>query len=106
MGRSPFGSSMSAAASLATAVVVLVFSTADAAPNNLYSYGVLSLKYRYAGQEMSLSAFKAHDIQRQQHLLAGVDLPLGGTGRPDAVGYFQFNFLFYSFLFSFVVPMN
>ncbi|KAI4369782.1 hypothetical protein MLD38_018187 [Melastoma candidum] len=88
MGRSPFGSSMSAAASLATAVVVLVFSTADAAPNNLYSYGVLSLKYRYAGQEMSLSAFKAHDIQRQQHLLAGVDLPLGGTGRPDAVGLY------------------
>ena len=31
---------------------------------------------------------KAHDdIRHLQILAAGVDLPLGGTGRPDAVGY-------------------
>ncbi|XP_010069366.2 aspartic proteinase 39 [Eucalyptus grandis] len=52
------------------------------------NYGVFSLKYRYYGQETSLSALKAHDTQRQLRILAGVDLPLGGTGRPDAVGLY------------------
>ncbi|XP_050144151.1 aspartic proteinase 36-like [Malus sylvestris] len=48
----------------------------------------LSVKYKYAGREPSLSALKAHDIQRTLRFLAGVDLPLGGSGRPDAVGLY------------------
>ncbi|RYR60190.1 hypothetical protein Ahy_A04g017259 isoform B [Arachis hypogaea] len=50
--------------------------------------GVFSVKYKYAGQQRSLSDLKAHDYRRQLSLLAGVDLPLGGSGRPDAVGLY------------------
>ncbi|XP_068333524.1 aspartic proteinase 36-like [Pyrus communis] len=48
----------------------------------------LSVKYKYAGREPSLSALKAHDIQRTLRFLAGVDLPLGGSGRPDVLGLY------------------
>lgn len=57
--------------------------TAAVAVNN----AVLSVKYKYAGRERTLSALKAHDTKRTLRFLAGVDLPLGGSGRPDAVGY-------------------
>ncbi|XP_023005003.1 aspartic proteinase-like protein 2 [Cucurbita maxima] len=50
--------------------------------------GVFSVKYKYAGRERSLSTLKAHDINRQLRFLAGVDIPLGGSGRPDAVGLY------------------
>ncbi|XP_020535047.1 aspartic proteinase 39 isoform X2 [Jatropha curcas] len=50
--------------------------------------GVFSVKYRYAGRERSLSDLKAHDDRRQLRILAGVDLPLGGSGRPDGVGLY------------------
>ncbi|KAL6293660.1 hypothetical protein ACE6H2_001802 [Prunus campanulata] len=58
--------------------------TTSVALNN----AVLSVKYKYAGREPSLSALKAHDTQRTLRILAGVDLPLGGSGRPDAVGLY------------------
>lgn len=48
--------------------------------------GVFSVRYKYAGRERCLSTLKAHDISRQLRFLAGVDIPLGGSGRPDAVG--------------------
>lgn len=47
---------------------------------------VLSVKYKFAGREHSLTTLKAHDDIRQLRILAGVDLPLGGSGRPDTVG--------------------
>lgn len=50
------------------------------------NHGVFSVKYKYAGQERTLSLLKAHDSRRQLRFLAGVDLPLGGSGRPDGVG--------------------
>ncbi|KAK8466157.1 hypothetical protein PHAVU_008G018300 [Phaseolus vulgaris] len=50
------------------------------------SHGVFNVKCKY--QDRSLSALKAHDYRRQLSLLAGVDLPLGGSGRPDAVGLY------------------
>ncbi|KAM5569883.1 hypothetical protein ABKV19_017079 [Rosa sericea] len=49
---------------------------------------VLSVKYKYAGRDRTLSALKAHDTKRTLRFLAGVDLPLGGSGRPDAVGLY------------------
>ncbi|KAL6194168.1 hypothetical protein ACLB2K_035252 [Fragaria x ananassa] len=58
--------------------------TAAVAVNN----AVLSVKYKYAGRERTLSALKAHDTKRTLRFLAGVDLPLGGSGRPDAVGLY------------------
>ena len=50
------------------------------------NHGVFSVKYKYAGQERTLSTLKAHDSRRQLQILAGVDLPLGGSGRPNGVG--------------------
>uniref|UniRef100_A0A5B7BFJ8 Putative aspartic proteinase-like protein 2 n=1 Tax=Davidia involucrata TaxID=16924 RepID=A0A5B7BFJ8_DAVIN len=52
------------------------------------SGGVFSVNYKFAGMERSLSVLKAHDSLRHLRMLAGVDLPLGGTGRPDAVGLY------------------
>ncbi|KAK2996318.1 hypothetical protein RJ639_026435 [Escallonia herrerae] len=49
--------------------------------------GVITVNYKFAGKERSLSALKAHDTLRHLRILAaGVDLPLGGTGRPNSVG--------------------
>ncbi|KAH1200273.1 Aspartic proteinase-like protein 2 [Glycine max] len=50
------------------------------------AHGVFYVKCKY--QDRTLSALKAHDYRRQLSLLAGVDLPLGGSGRPDAVGLY------------------
>ncbi|GLT85082.1 hypothetical protein SLE2022_032840 [Rubroshorea leprosula] len=52
--------------------------------------GVFSVKYKYAGQERSLAAFKEHDRNRQLHILAvaGIDLPLGSSSRLDPVGLY------------------
>ncbi|XP_022855321.1 aspartic proteinase-like protein 2 isoform X2 [Olea europaea var. sylvestris] len=49
--------------------------------------GVFKVSYKFAGSERTLSALRAHDV-RHLNILAGVDLPLGGTGRPDAVGLY------------------
>ncbi|GKU87596.1 hypothetical protein SLEP1_g1971 [Rubroshorea leprosula] len=51
---------------------------------------IFSVKSKYAGQERSLAAFKEHDSLRQLRILAvaGVDLPLGSSGRHDAVGLY------------------
>lgn len=49
--------------------------------------GVFNVKYRYPRLQGSLSALKEHDDRRQLTILAGIDLPLGGTGRPDILGF-------------------
>lgn len=64
------------------------------------NHGVFSVKYRYAGRERSLSVLKEHDSRRQLRILAGVDLPLGGTSRPDGVGLVS---LFHSFAAKFML---
>lgn len=64
--------------------------------------GVIKVNYKFAGSDPTLSALRAHDDVRHLAILAGVDLPLGGTGRPDAVGcavIFLFVFRFFVFLF-------
>ncbi|XP_042008635.1 aspartic proteinase 36-like [Salvia splendens] len=50
--------------------------------------GVIKVNYKFAGSDASLSALRAHDDIRHLSILAGVDLPLGGTGRPDASGLY------------------
>ncbi|KAI9115070.1 hypothetical protein K1719_014083 [Acacia pycnantha] len=52
------------------------------------NHGVFSVKNKYAGQVRTLAVLKAHDSRRQLNFLAGVDLPLGGSGRPDGVGLY------------------
>ncbi|XP_042059186.1 aspartic proteinase 36-like [Salvia splendens] len=50
--------------------------------------GVIKVNYKFAGSDASLSALRAHDDIRHLSILAGVDLPLGGTGRPDSAGLY------------------
>lgn len=47
---------------------------------------MFNVKYRYPRLQGSLTALKEHDDRRQLTILAGIDLPLGGTGRPDIPG--------------------
>ncbi|MFS7916321.1 hypothetical protein Hanom_Chr02g00175771 [Helianthus anomalus] len=48
---------------------------------------VFDVNSKFSGENRSLTLFKAHDNLRHLQILAsGVDLPLGGTGRPDTVG--------------------
>lgn len=49
--------------------------------------GVIRVNYKFKGSERTLTALSAHDDMRHLRILAGVDLPIGGTGRPDSVGY-------------------
>lgn len=66
--------------------------------------GVIKVNYKFSGADTSLSALRAHDDIRHLSILSGVDLPLGGTGRPDAVGSAPFPFLFvFSIFASFLV---
>ncbi|KAH6834850.1 Eukaryotic aspartyl protease family protein [Perilla frutescens var. hirtella] len=50
--------------------------------------GVIKVNYKFAGSDASLSALRAHDDVRHLSNLAGVDLPLGGTGRADGSGLY------------------
>ncbi|KAK8515957.1 hypothetical protein V6N12_066795, partial [Hibiscus sabdariffa] len=52
------------------------------------SYGVINVKCKFAGTQRSLLDLKDHDSRRQLRILAGVDLPLGGSGRLDGVGLY------------------
>ncbi|EXC35930.1 Aspartic proteinase-like protein 2 [Morus notabilis] len=82
-------SSCSTTFSLSTAMIFLLFLiSTKVTTTSALNDAVLSVKYKYAGREPSLSALKAHDDRRQLRILAGVDLPLGGSGRPDAVGLY------------------
>lgn len=73
---------------------------------SVHGGGVFRVDYKFAGMEKSLSALRAHDSIRHLQIIAGVDLPIGGTGRPDAVGlghstfYFLFYFVFHFFHFE------
>lgn len=71
-------------------LILFLLLISSSSPANLVSAsnGVFSVKYRYAGQERSLIDLKAHDSRRQLQFLSSVDLPLGGTGRPDGVGLY------------------
>jgi hypothetical protein len=80
--------------------VVLVLSlliTTSVGIAGVFGYnGVLNVKYKYAGRERSLTQLKTHDIRRQLRILAGVDLPLGGSTL----------FFFFCFLILLVVSIS
>ncbi|VFQ72428.1 unnamed protein product [Cuscuta campestris] len=50
--------------------------------------GVIRVNYKFSGSERTLTALSAHDDMRHLRFLSGVDLPIGGTGRPDSVGLY------------------
>ncbi|KAL9247441.1 hypothetical protein vseg_020873 [Gypsophila vaccaria] len=67
---------------IASLIIVLIWR-----PNSVNSSAIFSLKFRYAGTNRSLDYVKLHDTNRLQ-MLSNVDLPLGGTGRPDSSGLY------------------
>ncbi|KAJ9555417.1 hypothetical protein OSB04_010031 [Centaurea solstitialis] len=69
--------------------VVLISVSVSASNDGDFRGAVFGVNSKFSGKERSLSLFKAHDSLRHLQILAsGVDLPLGGTGRPDAVGLY------------------
>ncbi|WMV26315.1 hypothetical protein MTR67_019700 [Solanum verrucosum] len=63
-------------------LVILVWSV------NVVSEGVIKVNSKFTGLERNLRALKAHDEMRHLHILAGIDLPIGGTGHPNSVGLY------------------
>ncbi|KAJ8747891.1 hypothetical protein K2173_012781 [Erythroxylum novogranatense] len=49
---------------------------------------VFKVQHKFAAQERSLTAFKAHDVQRHRRILYAADLPLGGSGHPAEAGLY------------------
>ncbi|XP_076885507.1 aspartic proteinase 36-like [Bidens hawaiensis] len=78
---------------LSKIIIILISSsvsiTITATDDDNFRGAVFGVNSKFSGKERSLSLFKAHDSLRHLQILAsGVDLPLGGTGRPDAVGLY------------------
>ncbi|KAK6266190.1 hypothetical protein QUC31_017027 [Theobroma cacao] len=69
-------------------LLLISFLLVSSAISSAYSWGVLNVNYKYAGRQRSFSDLIEHDSHRQLRILAGVDLPLGGSGRPDGVGLY------------------
>ncbi|GMI89972.1 hypothetical protein like AT1G05840 [Hibiscus trionum] len=64
------------------------FLLVSSAISSALSYGVINVKCKFAGTQRSLFDLKDHDSRRQLRILAGVDLPLGGSGRPNGLGLY------------------
>ncbi|XP_022761690.1 aspartic proteinase-like protein 2 isoform X5 [Durio zibethinus] len=67
---------------------LISFLVVSSAISSARSWGVINVKYKFAGSQRSLFDLKDHDSRRQLRILAGVDLPLGGSGRPDGLGLY------------------
>lgn len=75
------------AASSISYVFFLFLLIASSAISSASAAAILDVKYKFAVRERPLTDLKAYDDHRVLRLLAGgVDLPLGGSGRPDNVG--------------------
>lgn len=84
-----------------TAIISLLFTFLLTISTVSANHGVFNVKYKFADdQQRSLSVLKAHDYRRQMSLITGVDLPLGGTGRPDSVGCSLFHTSIFTIVFE------
>ncbi|KAE8712326.1 putative oligopeptide transporter [Hibiscus syriacus] len=68
--------------------LLICFLVASSSITRALSSGVIHVKYKFAGSQRSIVDFKVHDSLRQLRILTGVDLPLGGSGRPDGLGLY------------------
>ncbi|KAK8548086.1 hypothetical protein V6N13_055082 [Hibiscus sabdariffa] len=71
-----------------SSLLLFSFLLLSSAISTALSYGVINVKCKFAGTQRSLVDLKDHDSRRQLRILAGVDLPLGGSGRPGGVGLY------------------
>ncbi|XP_022722406.1 aspartic proteinase-like protein 2 isoform X5 [Durio zibethinus] len=69
-------------------LLLITFLVVSSAISSAFSWGVFNVKYKFAGRQRSLFDLRDHDSRRQLRILAGVDLPLGGSGRPDGLGLY------------------
>lgn len=67
-------------------LLLIGFLVVSSSITRVLSWGVIHVKYKFAGSQRSIVDLKVHDSVRQLRILAGVDLPLGGSGRPDGLG--------------------
>ncbi|XVF29328.1 hypothetical protein REPUB_Repub15cG0111200 [Reevesia pubescens] len=74
--------------SLYYSLLIISFIVVSFCISSGFSWGVINVKNKFAGTQLSLFDFKDHDTRRQLTILAGVDLPLGGSGRPDGLGLY------------------
>lgn len=86
MARNPTFINFFLSPSLPSLLLFSLLITTNTITTSALDHAVLSVKYKYAGQQRSLAVLKAHDSHRQLRFLSGVDLPLGGSGRPNTVG--------------------
>ncbi|KAE8734070.1 Eukaryotic aspartyl protease family protein isoform 2 [Hibiscus syriacus] len=69
-------------------LLLICFFVASSSITGALSSGVIHVKYKFAGSQRSIVDLKVHDSLRQLRILTGVDLPLGGSGRPDGLGLY------------------
>ncbi|XVE84545.1 hypothetical protein DITRI_Ditri17bG0021700 [Diplodiscus trichospermus] len=69
-------------------LLLISFLLVSSAITGVLCWGVINVKSKFAGSQRSFLDLKDHDSKRQLRLLAGVDLPLGGSGRPDGIGLY------------------
>ncbi|KAB2039544.1 hypothetical protein ES319_D02G017100v1 [Gossypium barbadense] len=69
-------------------LLLIGFLVVSSSITRVLSWGVIHVKYKFAGSQRSIVDLKVHDSVRQVRILAGVDLPLGGSGRPDGLGLY------------------
>lgn len=71
-----------------TVLLAVLLSASLAIATKVHTDWVLSVRNKFAGQKQSLDALKEHDSRRHLRMLAGIDLPLGGDGRPNSAGLY------------------
>lgn len=88
-----------------TLLLALSLSASVAIATKVHTDWVLSVRNKFAGEKQSLDALKEHDSRRHLRMLAGIDLPLGGDGRPNSAG-FVFLFIYYYTLVSVIAESD
>ncbi|XWS22248.1 hypothetical protein CRYUN_Cryun29cG0018200 [Craigia yunnanensis] len=69
-------------------LLLISFILVSSAITSVLCWGVINVNSKFSGCQPSLFDLKDHDSKRQLRFLAGVDLPLGGSGRPDGLGLY------------------
>lgn len=62
------------------------------------------VEHKYKGTKRTLKELRAHDVRRHGRMLAAIDLPMGGNGKPSDAGFVSFfSLLFCCFNYPFFV---
>ncbi|KAJ0735626.1 hypothetical protein HanPI659440_Chr11g0434221 [Helianthus annuus] len=69
--------------------VVSISISVVSSENHDFHGAVFNVRSKFSAKDRSISSLKAHDSYRhfKRVVDAGVDVRIGGSGRPDSVGY-------------------